>query len=443
MSGGRERLGAAFAKLAERARAGERLTIVLVNDVGFVGGAGKALRRQAQSFLIGGHRVGVVCGLAQAAEAPNGQGLDLGAGWLGLRALPETCPPASGPGSAPAAVTASVLAAIEAWQPDLVLSGNFHWFRWPLAILAGLAERGVPSVAYLHDMHWVSGRCAYAGTCRKYIDGCDAACPTPNEYPSLAPERIAAAWSERRQVFVEGGVPLAANSRWMAERAREGFGPRATVVLQPLALDARRFAPIDRGVARRLLGLPEAPTVLVGAIDMADRRKGGHLLRDVVPRLQQAGVQVIAFGHNSQYLPGARGLGFIEDERVMPVVLAASDLFLNVSLEESFGQTLMEAAACGVPSVAIARGGIPDIARHEVNAILVDREAPEVLAAAVLDLLADRFLRERLGVGGRRLVEAEFTLEAQAKRWQEWLARGGVGAASERAGDGQRAGGWC
>ncbi|MBL9150048.1 MAG: glycosyltransferase [Phycisphaerae bacterium] len=402
--------------------AGKRsLAITLVNDVGFVGGAGKALRRQAQSFLVAGHSVGGVCGLAQdGAAVVATQGRDLADGWRGIRALPETDPSRS---PTEEAVIERVVGSVLDTSPDLVVTGNFHWFRWPLAIVERLWRHGIPVVVYLHDMHWISGRCAYAGTCTRYRTGCNAECPTAAEYPPLAPDRIADAWRDRRRVFVDLGVPLAGNSTWMCERARAGFDGRADVALVPLALDTRRFAPVDRTIARRLLGLPERPIVLVGAIDMAERRKGGHLLRDIVPRLRGAGVEVVAFGHNSEYLPDVRGLGFITDERVMPIALSACDVFLNLSLEESFGQTLMEAAACGVPSVAIARGGVPDIARDGCNAVVVDAEDPHFIADATCALLRDDARRLALGREGRALAEREYSLEAQAQRWETLLGR--------------------
>jgi glycosyltransferase involved in cell wall biosynthesis len=106
------------------------------------------------------------------------------------------------------------------------------------------------------------------------------------------------------------------------------------------------------------------------------------------------------------------------------VVLSAADLFLNASLEESFGQTLLEAAACGVPSVAIARGGVTDIARDGENAVTVGSEDPAEFAAAAIRLAGDERLRARLGQGGRDLVEREFTLARQAARWREALAAG-------------------
>ncbi len=59
---------------------------------------------------------------------------------------------------------------------------------------------------------------------------------------------------------------------------------------------------------------------------------------------------------------------------MMPEIYSAADLFVGTSLAESFGQTYCEASACGIPIVAFNTGGIPDIARHAVNARLVNAQ---------------------------------------------------------------------
>lgn len=409
-----------FARIRERLAAGDALTIVMLNDFGFTAGAGNALRRQVQSFLLDGHRVGVVCGLkGSEADRPDAQGKVFGESWLGTRVL-EGTEPALTPDREE--VTRRVIEEVRSLRPDLVITGNFHMFRWPVTLPERLAQLGIPSVVYLHDMHWITGRCVHARTCRKFTSGCDASCPSPNEYPALPPDRIAGAWEDRRRLFVDAGIPIAANSRWTASRAGEAFGGGGTVELLHLGLDTRRFAPLDRRVARRLLGLDDRPTVLVGAVDLPlDPFKGGATVREIAPILASEGVQVVAFGFNSERMPSIRGLGFIRDERIMPVVMSAADLFLSVSIEESFGQTLMEAAACGVPTVAVSRGGIPDIARDGVNARLLAEGDPATVLAAVREVLADEDGRAAMGKAGRRLVEREFSLEAQADRWRTFL----------------------
>jgi glycosyltransferase involved in cell wall biosynthesis len=416
----REGLREGFARIRQSLARDRSLKIVMLNDYGFVAGAGNALRRQVQSLLIDGHSVGVICGLEGADRlSPDIHGRRFGSDWLGTRVVTGTAPEH---GVDRNKVADTVVEEVVRLKPDLVVTGNFHIFRWPVSIPGTLASLGIPSIVYLHDMHWITGRCVHARTCRRYLDGCDHRCPTAGEYPALPPDLIAAAWEERRRVFLDVGVPIAANSRWTASRASEAFGGKASVSLLHLGLDTRRFSPIDRGVARRMLGLEDRPTVVLGAMDLLmDPFKGGSTVREVAPRLSAEGIQVVAFGFSSDRIPSVRSLGPIRDERIMPVVMSAADLFLSVSIEESFGQTLMEAAACGVPTVAVSRGGIPDIARDGVNARLLAEGDPATVLAAVREVLADDEGRAAMGKAGRRLVEREFSLEAQADRWRTFL----------------------
>jgi D-inositol-3-phosphate glycosyltransferase len=65
----------------------------------------------------------------------------------------------------------------------------------------------------------------------------------------------------------------------------------------------------------------------------------------------------------------------------------AADVVLVPSRSESFGLVALEAAACGVPVVAAAVGGLRTLVRHGRTGFLVDRRDPEVYAAYVAELL--------------------------------------------------------
>jgi glycosyltransferase involved in cell wall biosynthesis len=105
----------------------------------------------------------------------------------------------------------------------------------------------------------------------------------------------------------------------------------------------------------------------------------------------------------------------------MPLVYSAADIFLGTSLQEAFGQTYCEAAACGLPIVGFRVGGVPEIARHGANARLVDPGDVDATVQELRTLMADPSARAELGRGGRALVEAEFTLRRQGERWMEFL----------------------
>ncbi|MEA3150216.1 MAG: hypothetical protein QOD56_1155, partial [Gammaproteobacteria bacterium] len=288
-------------------------------------------------------------------------------------------------------------------------------------------------VSYMHDCFWATGRCAYPGSCELYRTGCNETCPTADEYPELAPPRIAPAWRIKGDIF-EGavGIPLVANSGWTRNIAVQRFGDRARIDCVPLAVDHELFAPIPRDVARRLLGLPaEGTYVVMGAVDILNKWKGGNLFREIHDRLDgRSDVSLLLFGQSSDLLSSHRSFGLVADERLMPLILSSADVFVGTATEEAFGQTLLEAAACGVPVVAFDRGGVSDIVVDGETGLLVRKLDAGELEVAINRLLADSPLRELLGKNARKRVESRFTLARQADAWVAHLKMLAAGPAS-------------
>jgi len=85
---------------------------------------------------------------------------------------------------------------------------------------------------------------------------------------------------------------------------------------------------------------------------------------------------------------------------------AAFDVFLHTGTEETFGQTLQEAHASGIPVVAPAAGGPLDLVDQGVDGLLFDPAdaADAHLRSSVAALVADPALRRRMGEAGRRKV---------------------------------------
>lgn len=81
------------------------------------------------------------------------------------------------------------------------------------------------------------------------------------------------------------------------------------------------------------------------------------------------------------------------------------------SRREGMPKSLLEAAACGRPIVATDVPGCREVAREGTSALLVPVDDPEALANALTRLCGDSLLRATLGIGGRRLVEADFSSE--------------------------------
>jgi glycosyltransferase involved in cell wall biosynthesis len=412
-------------QLHDKIRGGGRLRVVLINDVGFQYGAGVATRRQAQSFLMAGWDVAMVSWNAgTAGEYPPVAKLQAPGRWIGTRSLPDVHPSFK---LSPEMITERVVSAVKDANPDFVLLGNIHGASWPIELLTALRDADFAVAAYMHDLHWVTGRCAYPGPCRKYVeDGCDETCPTAEQYPPLPRDQIKDAWLKRAEVFSgPDAIPLIANSHWTAGIARSRFGDAAVIDTIHLALDHRQFSRIDRTLARRLLGIAdERPLVLLGSVNVKEERKGGPIFVSLLDQLRRrSDVGVLAFGHGSESLPCTKAFGMVTDERQMALIYSAADIFVGTALEEAFGQTLLEGAAAGLPIVAFNAGGVVEAVKDGETGILVEEKSAEAIIAAIDTLLADPALAASMGRNGASRVAKEFSLPVQADAWRACIER--------------------
>jgi glycosyltransferase involved in cell wall biosynthesis len=411
------------AHLRHKLQAGGRLRILFINDVGFQYGAGVATRRQAQSFLMAGWDVAMLSWDAGTAIAyPAVARVQAPGRWVCVRSMADTHHSA---GLDDAGITERIVEAAREVNPDFILVGNIHGAGWPIDIMPALRDAGYAVAAYMHDLHWVTGRCAYPGSCRAFLEaGCDADCPTAEQYPSLPRSQIHPAWARRAEVFTgPGAIPLLTNSDWTSAIARARFGAAATIRTVHLGLDHRQFARIDRKLARRLLGIEtDVPLALMGSVNVKEERKGGPIFLSVLEQLhRRTDVGVLMFGHGSDALPCTKAFGLVTDERMMALIYSAADFFIGTAREEAFGQTLLEASAAGLPVVAFRVGGVVEAVEDGGSAILVDEFSAGPLIAAIDRLLTDKALATRLGQTGERRAAELFSLPAQADAWRTCL----------------------
>ena len=157
---------------------------------------------------------------------------------------------------------------------------------------------------------------------------------------------------------------------------------------------------------------------------MNDRWKGGAIFHEVYRALTaRPDVGLILFGNASDKLPSVKSFGTVKDERLMPLIYNAADVFLSTATAESFGQTLMEASACGTPAVALNVGGVADVIEHDSTGILVDEISSIALLEKVDVLVKSPRLRQEFGVRARAKIESQFTLEHQGRSWADCIEK--------------------
>jgi glycosyltransferase involved in cell wall biosynthesis len=103
-------------------------------------------------------------------------------------------------------------------------------------------------------------------------------------------------------------------------------------------------------------------------------------------------------------------------EDVLSALYNCADVFALPSIQEGQGIVLLEAQASGKPVVAFDVGGVNEAVRNGETGLLVKRGNSDKLADALLKLLGDKTLREKMGVNGRRFVTENFTWDICAQK---------------------------
>lgn len=190
-------------------------------------------------------------------------------------------------------------------------------------------------------------------------------------------------------------------------------------------IDPARFAAGPDGRLHRLLGL-DAGVPLVGNVAALAPHKDLFTFIDMAALVHKGMPQVrfplVGEGGLRDQLEqhakdkGLEGIvhftGFRDDvDRVLPEL----DMLVMTSRTEGLGTSILDAFAAGVPVVATAAGGIPEVVQDGESGLLCPVGDAAALARAAMQLLTDHALRTRLAGGARRRL-ALFTKQAMAEK---------------------------
>ncbi|HEX3273916.1 MAG TPA: glycosyltransferase family 4 protein [Gemmatimonadales bacterium] len=185
----------------------------------------------------------------------------------------------------------------------------------------------------------------------------------------------------------------------------------------PLLLSVGRLAETHKGFDRSVEALP---AILAGAPDTHLVMAGPGDPAELAALADQLGVR-----------ERVHFLGLVPRERLL-ALYAACDLLLLPGREvrgsaEGFGIVFLEAALAGKPSVAGRVGGAREAVSDGQTGLLVDGDSPAEVAKAVLTLLGDPALRDRLGQAARERALREFDGSRQRAEFAGILDRVAAG----------------
>ena len=272
--------------------------------------------------------------------------------------------------------TRRLLRYLDKVRPDIVHLHNMHGYYLDMpALTAWLLRTGTRTVATLHDLWWLTGRCASPGDCPVAVDGrsgCED-CRFPQYYPAVS-RKVGPRYKAEYISPLNAGIVVPSEA--MADIVRRS-------ILSHLPLTV-----IGNGTDKTVF-MPEGPNIkLRGDVKILAVSANWNPLKNsaALQRLAKAmpeGWHLTVVGGDS----GVKG----KNVSLWPVVkrrdtLAAlyrdADVLLSPSLSESFGMTVSEANACGTPAVVNSEA-VPAIRPVKGNILSAPFSDTDAVIAAV------------------------------------------------------------
>lgn len=279
----------------------------------------------------------------------------------------------------------------------------------------GAALGKLPEVEAIHANYWLSG---VAGHALKH----ELELPLVSTFHTLARVKAEASGPEpEERVHAEAAV-IGCSDAILASCADEAaqlvrlYGAHPDrIELVPPGVEHAFFSPGSQAGARSALSLGDHPVLLfVGRIQPL---KGLDVAVSTLAALDHPGAVLVAVGGPSgpdgaaefaRVRALATELGVLDRVRfvepqphhLLSTYYRAADVALVPSRSESFGLVALEAAACGLPVVAAAVGGLRTLVEHGRTGFLVEGRDPEAFAAYVAEIVANRALATQLGDAG-------------------------------------------
>lgn len=220
------------------------------------------------------------------------------------------------------------------------------------------------------------------------------------------------------------------NSRWTAEQFAGHLPSYRSRVRRIDHGVARSASSIDRRSARQMFGFPGDAQIAVTS-GRVTRDKNQRALIEAMALVPHAHLALAGVGpelETLRELASTRGLsdrvhfvGEVPQNRIFEF-LAAGDVFVFASRNETFGLSVVEAAIAGLPVISNRLEVLREVLTggNGTSAVFADAENPQVFAAEIRRVLGDVELQAQLVAAGRGLAE-HFAPEAMVARYEELL----------------------
>jgi glycosyltransferase involved in cell wall biosynthesis len=221
------------------------------------------------------------------------------------------------------------------------------------------------------------------------------------------------------------GVRLVAVSEEVAKSCARVYRlPNVPVIPNGIALPKLRNAPETRCRVRRILGIAGGAFVFCCVARFRPVKNHRALLEAFAGQPHLAGAHLLLAGDGqlrqemealARQLQIDRQVHFLGEREDVSELLAASDAFALASLSEGNPLSVQEAMAAGLPILATAVGGLPELVRNETDGLLVPSGNVSALRDAMMRMICDTDFRTRMSRASEQTANSRFDSNVMAR----------------------------
>ena len=259
-------------------------------------------------------------------------------------------------------------------KPNIIHLHNIHGYFLNYTILFEfLSNLDIPIVWTLHDCWAYTGHCAYytfAG-CNRWKTGCHH-CPQKNSYPSsYFLDRSKKNYSDKKEAFTSiKNMTIVPVSNWLSEEVKQSFLNKYPIKVISNGIDFNIFRP--QIIDKKEFGL-ENKFVILGVASIWEKRKGLNdfiHLRTILP----PNYIIVLIGLSQKQInklpQGIIGIKRTSNVQELAKYYSIADVYINFSVEETFGMTTCESLACGTPVIVYNSTACPEIVSNETGYVV-------------------------------------------------------------------------
>ena len=271
-------------------------------------------------------------------------------------------------------------------SPDIIHLRNLHANYLNLPQLFGfLRETNIPVVLNLHDCWVFTGKCTHYTyiQCFKWKTECFK-CPIKRSYPqSLFFDRTRKLYNDKK-IWFSGikDLTIVGVSKWTAVQAEMSFLANRRILTIYNWIDRGVFYPRKENVLSTY-GVDTSKFTILGV--SASWTPNSPRYEDFmkISSLIQDDMQIVLVGQSniSKFPENIKHIPFNSDTNELAKLYSSADVYVHLSIEDTFGKVVAEAMACGTPVVVYNSTSLPELIGDGCGYVVESRDVEGVLTA--------------------------------------------------------------